>query len=409
MQTNGNTVSRGSRGVGFALYISMHKYLALTVLLGCSSNTHNNPDSSAGDQPPGGATAGETLAATAVGTVTSVSFQPTCTIPNPVGGVALPGFRCAVLTVSCPGIDDAQVDVALTPGSANKGVIVTHAGSNGTTFEGNQLAVGMFQRGWALAQIAWHLPWECPKHSATDCATDPTPAAQRAGIAEAACRPATVMKWIHDSALAADGSPFVAAGKPYCGHGASGGSGAFWYALTRYGLGAQLDHVVLAASTPFGRIDVGCDPASKTAMVPAPCDNVTPPAVFVNFTNNMTSTNNAFNRWLSTTSCDVNPSADEMALYARSSVVAAGADFTFPTPVTTYDCVDQPTLNVVPGAGHFVHDALRANDPTGAKWRGACVVNHVNGTCTGEQVFEDPTILQTATNELDGQCRPLAR
>jgi hypothetical protein len=246
-------------------------------------------------------------------------------------------------------------------------------------------------------------------HTATDCAMDTTPVPQRAGIAEAACRPATVMQWIHDSATFADGSPFLAAGKPYCGHGASGGSGAFWYALTRYGLGARLDHVVLAASTPFGRIDVGCNPASKSTLVPAPCDNVTPPSVFVNFTNNMTSTNNAFNRWLSTSSCDVNPSADEMALYARSSVVAPGADFTFPTPVTTYDCVDPATLNVVPGAGHFVHDALRANDPTGAKWRGACVVNGVNGTCSGESAFQDPALLQAATNELDGMCKPLAR
>lgn len=66
-----------------------------------------------------------------------------------------------------------------------------------------------------------------------------------------------------------------------------------------------------------------------------------------------------------------------MALYARSSVVALGADFTFPTPVTTYDCVDPATLNLVPGGGHFVHDALRAQDPTGAKWRGARVVNGV--------------------------------
>jgi hypothetical protein len=32
-----------------------------------------------------------------------------------------------------------------------------------------------------------------------------------------------------------------------------------------------------------------------------------------------------------------------------------------------------------------------------------------NGTCTGEQAFEDPPTLQAAVNELDGQCRPLAR
>lgn len=378
----------------------MHKYLALLALLGCSSTRHDAPDA---------ATVDRDLVGTATGTITNVSLQATCPTPNPVGGVTVPGFRCAVLTVSCPGLDDAVVDVALTPGSANKGVIVTHSGSNGTTFQNDQLTVAMFQRGWSLAQIAWHLPWECPKHSATDCATDTTPLPQRAGIAESGCRPATVMKWIHDTAPAADGSAFLPAGQPYCGHGSSGGSGAFWYALTRYGLGAQLDHVVLQASTPFGRIDVGCNPASRSTMGPAPCDNVTPPSVFVNFTNNNTTTDRAFNQWLSTTGCDASPSADELALYARSSVVATGADFTFPTPVTTYDCVDPATLNVVPGGGHFVHDALRAHDPAGAKWRGACVVNGVNGSCTGEQAFADPTILQTAINELDGKCRPLAR
>lgn len=381
----------------------------LLTLLSCSSIAHDAPEAVAED-PPVDVEASTAPLAIPTGTVTHVTLQSTCTIPNPIGG-GTSGFRCAVLTVSCPGIDDAVVDVALTPGSANKGVIVTHSGSNGTTFLSNQLAAQIFQRGWALAQIAWRLPWECPKHTASDCATDPAPAAQRAGLVEAACRPATVMKWIHDSAPAADGTPFVAPGKPYCGHGSSGGSGAFWYALTRYGLGARLDHVVLAASTPFGRIDVGCNPQSRSVLVPGPCDNVTPPGVFVNFMNNHTTTNQAFDHWLSTSSCDVSPSADEMALYARSSVVAPGADFTFPTPVTTYDCVDQPTLNVVPGAGHFVHDALRANDPTGAKWRGVCAVTGTggNGPCTGEQAFADPPTLQAAVNELDGQCRPLAR
>src|SRR6202012_4666285 len=106
----------------------------------------------------------------------------------------------------------------------------------------------------------------------------------------------------------------------------------------------------------------------------------------------------AFNRWLSTTTCGApgGPSADAAALFARPRVLADGADLTIPTPVTTYDCVDQKTLNVVPGGGHFVHDALRANDPTGAKWKGQCVITGTGGTggtCTGEEVFDDPTML----------------
>ncbi|HUJ57216.1 MAG TPA: hypothetical protein VLX92_01930 [Kofleriaceae bacterium] len=374
------------------------------VLVACSTN-HAAPDASStggDDAPPIDAAAD----AGSGGMVTNVAYNATCTMGTPQGG----SYRCAVLTVSCPGTDDIQVDVALTPGSADKGVISTHSGTDGMTFLTTPVVTGMIKAGWSLAQIAWHSPWECP-HT---CGTDTTPPATRSGIVEAACRPATVMRWIHDQAQAEDGSPFLPAGKPYCGHGSSGGSGAFWYALTRYQLGDLLDYVVLQASTPFGRIDVGCDPTTKATLVPAPCDNLAtaPPQVFVNFTDGGTNTASVFNTWLSTSSCDVAPSADEMALYARSSIVGPGADFEFATPVTTYDCIDQVdkmAINVVPGAGHYVHDALRANDPTGAKWSGVCVVKGTNGTCTDEEAFEDTPTAQAAVSDFEARCVPLVR
>jgi hypothetical protein len=281
-------------------------------------------------------------------------------------------------------------------------------------FLGNHLEQPWLQDGFSLAQIEWLAPWECPKHAGSACATDPTPLAQRASMVDAGCRPATVVQWIHDSAQLADGTPFRAPGAAYCGHGASGGSGAFWYSLLQYGRGAVLDYVILAASSPFGRIDIGCDAANKTTLVPAPCDNVaaTPTVWEFDDANPMSpGSSPAFNRWLSTTGCGGTPTADEAALYARSSVLADGADLNIATPVTTYDCVDAKTLNVVPGGGHFVHEALRANDPTGAKWKGQCVITGTggNGTCTGESVFEDPTMQATAIADMEASCVPLQR
>lgn len=347
-----------------------------------------------------------------LGTVTAVSYAATCTHIGATGSAA-PGFRCAELTVSCPGLDDAQAEVALAPaGGTPRGVIVTHSGSDGTTFIGTQMQQPWLADGFSLAEIAWNAPWECAKHSGTACATDPTPLAQRASMVDAGCRPATVIQWVHDSAQIPDGSPYVPAGAPYCGHGGSAGSGAFWYSLLQYGRGAVLDYVLLSASSPFGRIDIGCDPSNATTQVPAPCDNfATPPMAWEYDDANGAGSTSAFNRWLSTTGCGAAPTSDEMALFARSSVLADGADLNIPTPVTTYDCVDAKTLNVVPGGGHFVHDALRANDPTGQKWKAQCVVTGAggNGTCKGEEVFQDPTMRATALADMEANCVPLQR
>jgi hypothetical protein len=399
----------------------MRPAFAWLLAAACSSSGKSNEAIDAPPPPPiVDAPAADSPAQAAshqIGTVTAASYVASCTTAGAIGTTQA-GFRCAELTVSCPGLDDAQVEVALAPATGtSKGVIVTHSGSDGMSFIDNKVVPPWLQYGFSLAQIAWLAPWECAKHSGAVCATDATPPAQRASMLDASCRPATVIQWVHDSAQLPDGTAFLPAGAPYCGHGGSGGSGAFWYSLLQYGRGAALDYVILSASSPFGRIDIGCDATNASTLVAGPCDNVaTPPQVYEYDDANptMPGSSSAFNRWLSTTTCGAagGPSADEAALFARSSVLADGADLNIPTPVTTYDCVDQKTLNVVPGGGHFVHDVLRANDPTGAKWKGQCVITGTGGTggtCTGEEVFDDPAMLATAVADMEANCVPLQR
>jgi len=182
--------------------------------------------------------------------------------------------------------------------------------------------------------------------------------------------------------------------------------------MTRYGLTSRLDYIVLGASSPFGRIDLGCDRSQEATLVAAPCDNVTPPQVGVTDDTNGAAAQNAFDKWLSTSSCLQQPTSDEARLFARSSVVAPDADFTFATPLTTYDCIDAATLNVVPGGGHYVHDALRANDPTASRFKASCAVSApapAAPACTGEEVFEDATMKQAAIEDMDQHCVALAR
>jgi hypothetical protein len=364
------------------------------------------------DAPPGSPDA-STVVVLPTGTISGVTYATACAAPagaEPIGA-GTPGFSCASLTVSCPGLDDATVQVALAPAgdaTVSKGAIVTHGGGGGVGFLGNEVVRGIYARGWDLAQIAWDAPWECPLHDGRVCAPDPTPVAERRGIKDAACRGATVMKWIRDEAERRDGSPFVAAGAPMCGEGSSGGSGALWYALVHYGASAWFDFVQVSASTPFARIDIGCDPANAAATVPAACDNVAPPEVPVTYDANGADSDQALNTWFSTTSCDVAPTTDELAMFARNSIVSPGADLDFATPASAYVCVDAETVNIVPGMGHFLADALRANDPAGDRFAHQCVVDGTNGACRGEGVFGDPVMALAAIDELDTRCVPLA-
>ncbi len=395
----------------------------LVALAACSSHATVTGDAPSSDAPATDAGApvdAASVTVLATGTVSNVSYRAACSagVGKPVGA-AQPDFRCAQITVSCPGLDDAVAEVALTPTSAgtSKGAIVTHSGSEGLTFEAGSFQQQLAALGWDLGQIAWDAPWECPKHIGAACAVDPAPAATRLGLKDAACRPATVIKWIHEQAQRPDGSAFWTTGRPFCGTGGSAGSGVFWFSLAHYGLSSEIDYALLTASSPFGRVEVGCDPSYATTRIQPACQNVTAPDVPLNYDSAGSGTDPnggaapALDKWFSTQGCDAAPTADDLALYARNSILSPGADYGFATPVSTYDCVDPKTVNVVPGLGQYVFAAVHANDPQSVKFKSECVVTGPsgNGTCSGEGALQDPTALANAVADLDTNCKVLTR
>ena len=101
--------------------------------------------------------------------------------------------------------------------------------------------------------------------------------------------------------------------------------------MTRYGLTSRLDYIVLGASSPIGRIDLGCDRSQEATLVAAPCDNVTPPQVGVTDDTNGAAAQNAFDKWLSTSSCLQQPTSDEARVSGESapSMLAFSASLVF--------------------------------------------------------------------------------
>jgi hypothetical protein len=151
----------------------MYRTGALVVALwaGCGGGK------SAGDGGVDGGSDGG--AARMLGTVSSVVSGAACLSGAPMRAA------CTMMTVSCPGVEDIAVNLAVTEpynGSAH-GTVFTHAGGGGNFYEGSNVQ-GYLQNGLRTAQVAWATPWEATASS---------------GILAAACRPATVLQWIFDN------------------------------------------------------------------------------------------------------------------------------------------------------------------------------------------------------------------
>jgi hypothetical protein len=120
---------------------------------------------------------------------------------------------------------------------------------------------------------------------------------------------------------------------------------------------------------------------------------------------------NWLDTWSSTTTCDNAPSNDELAFWNRNSLVGDDADYSSPTPVTTYDCVDVVggSVNLVPGMNTYLFQQLATVDPSGQHFRALCVVNGTNGTCSGEGVFGDPNMADAGRLDMEQNCQLLTR
>ncbi len=226
-----------------------------------------------------------------------------------------PGATCTELTVTCTGLADAQAIVAVRqPSGTAKGTVYVHGGGGGDQFY-NTNADEIVSAGFRTAQVRWSSDWET---TAKD------------GIKAAACRPATVLKWVFDNVQNGDRKT------GYCAMGHSGGSSVLAYSLAHYGGGSLLDYASLLAGPPFGRIDYGCAPSTYSGPATNLCAEL-PNAPYALPTDKM-------DAWENTSSCGAaTPVPADVAKWAADSVVSPGATYDYPkTLVDFLDCAVNP-------------------------------------------------------------------
>ena len=143
------------------------------------------------------------------------------------------GDQCKRAVVTCPGIDDAAVNLRVT-GAGTKGTILLTTGGRGTRlYKGgeednitNAMMDTLLDDGYKLVEIAWVSPgiWERP-----------------GGSISLACRSATAFNWVHEN---------IHQGGLLVVQGNSGGSAQIAFSLAYYGLDETLDLANLSGGPP---------------------------------------------------------------------------------------------------------------------------------------------------------------
>jgi hypothetical protein len=356
----------------------MRWLILATALMGCGSHgldagaadLGGNGSSDLGvvdDLGAVGGDGGTVLPSGSVGGATAVAC------PN--GAAA--GATCTRVTVSCPGVEDVQATVAVaTPASPTGATVLLHDGGGGTAlFNHANVPALLLQKNLRVVQVAWASAWEV---SAT---------AKSALVA--ACRPATLLRWVFANAHSGSRS----AG--FCALGHSGGSGVLAYVLSHYGLGDTLDFAMLSAGPPFGRIDVGCAPSTYTGGAITECPGAPVPIANAPISYDPGFAGPFLNMIEGTTTCLGTPSAADVAHWAADSVVSPGASYDYPqTPVSAWYCGNKP--NETTGLGYLYHSQI-----TSAK-----DVHCVGGACSGEDVYADAPTVTAMVQALAAGCVP---
>lgn len=179
-----------------------------------------------------------------LGTVTVGSISDRC-----------PGEECEGIEVSCPGLSEPiRGTVATTPATAPaRGLVMFFSGGPGKGwYAGDDSDIDaefdqLRAEGFTLVQVRWGgLGWLRASGE------------EQVGPARLACRPATVIKWIHDTryeALGLDPEPGTCG---FCLTGNSGGASQISYALTHYGLAGIVDALIPTSGPPHGQLAKGC-------------------------------------------------------------------------------------------------------------------------------------------------------
>jgi hypothetical protein len=131
-------------------------------------------------------------------------------------------------------------------------MVVLFSGSDGMKWWADELEsiefLGRLQaRGVVTVQVRWSAGWSIAA------------AGEDAGTGRLACRPASLIRWIHDNRYVPLGIPAGPVGRcGFCITGQSAGASQVSYALSFYGLDVVLDGVFPTSGPPQAAQDKGC-------------------------------------------------------------------------------------------------------------------------------------------------------
>ena len=175
--------------------------------------------------------------------------------PDGDGGRCPVGHTCTSFVISgCPGGDRlGYYAVSPAPAGPDLGMAVLFSGGGGTFYWASDVAEQaamvdrLFQQhGRWVVQVRWAADWQLPSNT------------EGPGPDGMACRPASILDHLHQNVYAPLGISSATGVCGFCAMGPSGGSGAVAYALSHYGLDADLDGVFPVSGPTHAAIAKGC-------------------------------------------------------------------------------------------------------------------------------------------------------
>ena len=281
------------------------------------------------------------------------------TVACPAGFAA--GSTCQHLTIaSCANTNDTGVTIGTKSAPASKGTIVLFNGSNGTRPMSGPFVRDYSKFGFTVIDTMWDPPgWEGT--------------GQTASILAGACRPATLLSYLSQSAKGA-----------FCGQGHSAGSSALAYSMSHYGID-RLDHVELISGPVMSDLQQGCENPSAPPVTIVPSNGAS-------FTNGPQYVNQfipAVSHYTGQSCRPPAPTTEAVnAAWLAQSIVQPGAVLSFPnTGISGWVCDNQ--LNNSAAQGGIFYSSLQS----------AYSLTRVSG-CMGSEGVQQGTTPQAVKGQL---------
>jgi hypothetical protein len=183
--------------------------------------------------------------------------------PRPLGTLILgspktngcpAGFTCTNFTVTCPGISAAASGVMADqkPSGQITGMVMFFSGAQGADWwSGTSTLVPPFfqallNAGFELLQISWSNGWPL------------APGGVESGQEALACRPATVIQWVHDNVYAPLNLRPDVGQCGFCITGESSGADQVSYPITSYGIDSIVNAAIPTSGPELTALSKGC-------------------------------------------------------------------------------------------------------------------------------------------------------